>query len=339
VYTGRCFDDNKMPFFARVNSRKVADLRSLMTLQVSNISKRYGNNWVLRDISLSVEKGQTLGLLGFSGSGKSTLLRILAGTEKPSSPNAELNAHHVTLLSTVIDQPRSRFFGRSTKPPTDTLQRLENALARADDVLLLDDPLALVDDVRLTSATEMIRHAVIEKSLTVVYATSSFQTAVQLADSIAVISNTVIEQVGSPEAIYESPVSSTVARLSGRCNLFAARRLTSTKFELPEFQTIEGGHRLFAERADIAKLGAINRNVSLAIRPESISMSFEASFPEDNLLRARVSSIQFLGATTSVRLDAGGLALEAAVFRLVGLNVGDECVLGLPPNRIKILRD
>jgi ABC-type Fe3+/spermidine/putrescine transport system ATPase subunit len=339
VYTGRCFDDNKIPFFARVNSLKVADLSSSMTLQISNISKRYGNNWVLRDISLSVEKGQIIGLLGFSGSGKSTLLRILAGTERPSPPNAKLNERHVTLLSTTNDQPRSRFFGWNRNASTDPMRRVEDALASADDILLLDDPLALVDDVRLTYAIQMIRRAVAEKGMTAIYATSRFQTAAQVADSIAVINSSVIEQVGTPEEIYDAPISSAVARITGPCNIFTARRLTSTKFEIPEFQTIDGGHRLFAEKADVAKLGAINRNVSLAIRPESISMSFEASFPEDNLLRARVESIKFLGSTTAVRLDAGGLALETAVFRLVGLNVGDECVLGLPPDRIKVLRD
>jgi ABC-type Fe3+/spermidine/putrescine transport system ATPase subunit len=310
-----------------------------MTLQVLNISKRYGNNWVLRDISLSVEKGRILGLLGFCGSGKSTFLRILAGIEEPSSPNAPLNDRHVMLLSANDERSRSRFFGRKRNPPTDPLRRLKDALARADDILLLDDPLALVDDVQMTYAIEMIRQAVGEKHLTVIYATSSFQTAVQVADSIAVINNTIIEQLGLPEEIYEAPVSSTVARITGRCNIFTARRLTSTKFDIPEFQTIDGDHRLFAERANIAKLGAINRNVSLAIRPESISMSFEASFPEDNLLHARVESIKFLGPTTYVRLDAAGLILEVAVFRLAGLNVGDECVLGLPPDRIKILRD
>ena len=88
-----------------------------------------------------------------------------------------------------------------------------------------------------------------------------------------------MHQTGTAEELYESPVSTIVARVTGRCNIFLARRLTSTKFDIPEFQTINGAHRLFAEKSDIAKLGAINRNVSLAIRPENISMSFGASFP------------------------------------------------------------
>jgi len=308
-----------------------------MTLQVLNISKRYSNRWILRDVSLSVEKGRVLGLLGLSGSGKSTLLRILAGIEKASSPAQVLDSRHFTLLS-VAAHGLYWIFGRKKGPSFDPLP-LEKAIAGANDVLLLDDPLALADQIQRRESIEMIRRAAAEKQIAVVYATSDFQTAAAVADEIAVINETMIEQNGKPYDIYESPVSSAVARITGRCNIFPARRLTSTKFEIPEFQTIDGGHRLFAEKADIAKLGAINRNISLMIRPENVTMSFGSSFPEDNLLRARVRSIKFLGPTVVVELDADGLALEAMVFRLVSLNVGDECMLGLPPDRIKILRD
>jgi ABC-type Fe3+/spermidine/putrescine transport system ATPase subunit len=127
--------------------------------------------------------------------------------------------------------------------------------------------------------------------------------------------------------------------LTGRNNVFSARRLTSTKAEIPEFVTIDGSHRLFAEKADIGRLGAINQNVALAIRPQDISISFGASFPEDNLLRAVVTRVRHLGPTTTIQFDAGGLTLEGVVFRLVGLGVGDECMLGLPPDRIRVLKD
>jgi hypothetical protein len=68
-------------------------------------------------------------------------------------------------------------------------------------------------------------------------------------------------------------------------------------------------------------------------------MSMGASFPEDNLLRAVVTGIHFRGATSLVEFDASGLTLQARVFKVVGLNVGDECMLGMPPHRIIILKD
>ena len=200
-------------------------------------------------------------------------------------------------------------------------------------------PLSGLDVYTLDELSSQLRSAAKERGLSVILATSRFETAARFADTIAVLADSYIQQTGSPEEVYEHPLSTTVARSTGRCNIFEARRLTSTKFEIPEFQTIEGEHRFFTEKADIGKLGAIDRNVALAIRPENISISFGASFPEDNLLKGVVTDISFLGPVTVVQLDANGLLLEAMVFRLVGLNVGDECMLGLPPERIRILRD
>jgi len=206
-------------------------------------------------------------------------------------------------------------------------------------IVAFDDPLSSFDREARDKILRDIRAAATEKNLAMIYATADFETAATVADSIALLADGSIQQIGTPEEIYLSPANARVAKLSGRCNLIEARRLTSTKFDVPEFQTINGGHRLFAERADISKLGAINQNVWLAIRPEDISMSFGASFPEDNLLKAVVTGTIFLGPTTLVELDASGLSLEAAVLRLVGLDVGQECVVGLPPDRLRILKD
>jgi peptide/nickel transport system ATP-binding protein len=64
----------------------------LALLKAENVSKAYErglifkkHNEILRDVSLELEEGRTLGLMGISGSGKTTLGRILAGLERPSS--------------------------------------------------------------------------------------------------------------------------------------------------------------------------------------------------------------------------------------------------------------
>ena len=187
---------------------------------------------------------------------------------------------------------------------------LDRSLANATDILLLDDPLTGVDGEFRDQYLSRIRKLTIERDLTVVYATTDFETAATVSDRIAILAGSHIQQTGTAEELYEYPESTAIAKITGRCNIMPARRLTSTKFDIPEFQTLQGGHRLFAEKADIARLGAINRDVSLAIRPESISMSFGASFPEDNLLKAAVKGVRFLGPVTLVELDAGGLFLR-----------------------------
>lgn len=87
-------------------------------------------------------------------------------------------------------------------------------------------------------------------------------------------------QTGTPREVFENPNSAAVARVTGRNNLIEARRLTSSKSDLPEFQTIVGEHRFFTNKVEKDQLGAINQNVTLAIRPEHISISFGASFPK-----------------------------------------------------------
>ena len=54
-------------------------------LRLEGVSKRFGEHAVLESISLDVEQGEFLTLLGESGSGKTTLLRILAGFEQPTT--------------------------------------------------------------------------------------------------------------------------------------------------------------------------------------------------------------------------------------------------------------
>ena len=54
-------------------------------MEFKNVSKSYGESPVLKDITLSVEEGEFLVLLGFSGTGKTTLINLMAGLEMPTS--------------------------------------------------------------------------------------------------------------------------------------------------------------------------------------------------------------------------------------------------------------
>jgi ABC-type Fe3+/spermidine/putrescine transport system ATPase subunit len=184
-----------------------------------------------------------------------------------------------------------------------------------------------------------VRRAARSRGRIVIFASSDFQQIAAVADDVAVLSGGSVIQTGTPQQVYEEPKTIAVTRLTGECNLLKARRLTSSDEALPEFFTVDGGHRIFAQTTEKNRLGAINQTVTLAIRPEQVAMSMGASFPEDNLLRGVVSAIKFRGATSLVEFDAAGLKVEARVFRIVGLNVGDECMLGLPPHRILILKD
>ena len=60
-------------------------------LEVKNISKRFGDTEVIKDISFSLEKGETLSVIGSSGSGKTTLLRCLNFLETPDAGTITVN--------------------------------------------------------------------------------------------------------------------------------------------------------------------------------------------------------------------------------------------------------
>lgn len=316
-----------------------------MSLKVVKLSKRIKDKWVLRDISFEVSEGEVFGIFGAAGSGKTSLLdAIECGTANGGSVtwNDEDLAQSRSLVSRFrVSGTDGSIWKRwfAEKREHSLGDRLNQFLDGADGVLMFDDPLCGLDAATRETNISRIRTAAGHRKLSVLFASNDFGLILKLCDRAAVIIKGESQQTGTPQEIYERPVSRAVASLTGYNNLIAARRLTSSKAEVPEFHTIDGGHRLFAERVERGSLGALNQNVTLAIRPEQISISFGASFPADNLLKATVTGIRFLGPTTLVNLDAEGLKLDAMVLRVVGLAVGDKCMVGLPPERIIILRD
>ncbi|MFN4070960.1 MAG: ATP-binding cassette domain-containing protein [Thermus caldifontis] len=60
-----------------------------MLLRLQAISKRFGRDWVVRDLSFTLQRGEVVALLGPNGSGKTTLLRLMAGLLKPTRGKVE----------------------------------------------------------------------------------------------------------------------------------------------------------------------------------------------------------------------------------------------------------
>lgn len=323
-----------------------------MSLKVENLSKRYEQNWVLKDVSFEAVEGEILGIFGVTGAGKSTLIRLISGVEPCNGGTISYNSKDVTTLS--CDE-RNFHFPRVTNDSfwkslfktekksaladgEGQVLALNEAMEKAESVLLLDDSFCYMDRLLRHENYNKLKEKVRQNKLIVLIATNDFDEAMMLCDRVVFIDKGAVLQIGTPDEIYLNPASSRVAYISGRNNLIAARRITSNKTETPEFQTIKGEHRLFTQKIQKSRFAPINQNNILTIRPEHISISFGASFPEDNLLKAKIADVKFQGATTLVVLDAGSLMLEALVLRLVGLTVGEECVVGLPPDRIQVFK-
>lgn len=70
----------------------------MFAIDVSNISKRYGDSEILSDISFQIKPGETVGVIGPNGAGKSTLLKILSSIVRPTSGRIELNGTVASIL-------------------------------------------------------------------------------------------------------------------------------------------------------------------------------------------------------------------------------------------------
>jgi ABC-type sugar transport system ATPase subunit len=291
-----------------------------MPIKVENASKRSGNRWLFRDVSFKVADGELFGIFGPNGSGKQELLASLSGE---------------TANNSIVSRLFRKNSAGASERYIETLDRIENATG----AVFLHSPFAGLDRQHQETIAVGLRNTAVENDSPVIFTTANFDDVLLAADRAAVIADGYLQQIGTPQQLYREPENQLTASLTGPNNLVEARRLTSSKSEMPEFQTADGEHRLFTQKTDLRGLGAINKNAILSIRPEQIVLSFGASFPEDNLLKGVISEIKFRGPATYVTLDCSGLELEAMVTRLIGLNIGDECMVGLPPDRIRVLAD
>jgi iron(III) transport system ATP-binding protein len=213
---------------------------------------------------------------------------------------------------------------------------IARAIAIEPALLLFDEPLSNLDVALREGTRGELRELVARLGLTAVYVTHDQEEAYALCDRISVMDAGRILQTGTPREIYERPAQLAVARFLGRNNLIGVMRLSAMHDSLAKFKTLEGGHTLTAHAQGDA-LAPINQPCTLAIRPEHVHLNdVEAS--GENVLHARVREINFAGATTTVRLDADGLQLEALLLSPDGLKAGDACTVTLPTSRIIILR-
>src|SRR5437762_812222 len=152
-------------------------------------------------------------------------------------------------------------------------QQQRVAIARATalepTLLLFDEPLSNLDVTLREETRGELRELVSRLGLTAVYVTHDQEEAFALCDRISVMVGGRILQTGRPRDLYERPAQLSVGKFLGRNNLIRVMRLSSSKAELGEFKTLEGGHtiRMPINEKDLVPL---NQPCILAIRPEHV---------------------------------------------------------------------
>ncbi len=214
---------------------------------------------------------------------------------------------------------------------------IARAIAIEPALLLFDEPLSNLDVTLREETRGELRELVTRLGLTAVYVTHDQEEAFALCDRISVMEGGRILQTGRPRDLYEHPAQLAVGRFLGRNNLIRVMRLSPSKSEFGEFKTLDGGH-VIRVPVDDKNLVPLNQPCILAIRPEHvvITNSYDKS---ENALHATVREINFGGATSSIKLDANGLLLEALALDADGLAAGDQRTIVLPSERISLLKN
>ena len=214
---------------------------------------------------------------------------------------------------------------------------IARAIAIEPALLLFDEPLSNLDVTLREETRGELRELVVRLGLTAVYVTHDQEEAFALCDRISVMVGGRLLQTGAPRELYEHPSQLPVARFLGRNNLIQAMRLSSSDESVGQFKTLAGGHtlRIPIRRGDLAPL---NKPCTLTIRPEHVVLKQTADGLE-NTLSAEVREINFAGATSTVKLDAAGLPLEALVLQPNAFAVGARCTAVLPAEHISLLKE
>ncbi|QRM44378.1 ABC transporter ATP-binding protein [Rhizobium sp. BG4] len=237
-------------------------------LQLDKLTLAYGDTVAVKDLDLTIEKGELVALLGPSGCGKTTTMRSIAGLLTPASGRINLDGTDITRVSankrnvglvfqsyalfphlTVYENVAfglrlkgvsgqdldkrvtsglksvglSSFAGRKPAELSGGQQQrvaLARSMVMEPKVLLLDEPLSNLDArLRLEMRAELQRVQK-ETGVTMIFVTHDQVEALALADRIVVMLNGGIEQIGTPEDIYNRPVSAFVADFVGFENVF-----------------------------------------------------------------------------------------------------------------------
>ncbi|MCU0565921.1 MAG: ABC transporter ATP-binding protein [Oculatellaceae cyanobacterium Prado106] len=216
-------------------------------------------------------------------------------------------------------------------------QQQRVALARAivvePQILLLDEPLSNLDASLRDEMRNEVRTLHDQLGLTTVYVTHDQGEALVLADKIVVMYDGTIQQVGTPEEIYESPATEFVARFIGRCNVLPETLLPSGRVDV-------GGVLIAAE--DWAVGVSAGHEVALSVRPHSIIMDpidCPSSHPNANCFTAWVEHHDYYGEFREyqVRLDQSDIILSVVTPPQVRHRIGEQMSLAIPAHACRVV--
>ena len=244
----------------------------------------------------------------------------VAGTPKAEMDRQIATAAEILKIEPLLDRkPRQLSGGQRQRVA------IGRAIVRKPQVFLFDEPLSNLDaELRVSMRIEIARlHR--ELGNTMVYVTHDQTEAMTLADKIVVLRAGRIEQIGTPEEIYENPSNEFVAGFIGSPRM----NITGARF-LPDGRVEAGGSRI-TPAAPIPTAHA-GESIKLGIRPEHIVLGGEG----DNAIRAKVDFTEYLGSNGYLYCtNASGEAMIAELREGTKPRAGDLVWLTYEPSKLR----
>lgn len=201
---------------------------------------------------------------------------------------------------------------------------LGRAIVRDPAVFLLDEPLSNLDAHLRTQMRSEILAVHRKVSATFVYVTHDQVEALTMGDRIAVMNDGVIQQVDTPEVLYDRPVNRFVAGFIGTPPMgFVPGRLER---EGSGAQVIADGMNLGLPPQRVAALPDDLTEILIGIRPEHLRLVAESAAASESasVLRGVVDLVEPLGSEQHVRVDVAGATVVARLTRQERVHAGQN---------------
>ncbi len=198
---------------------------------------------------------------------------------------------------------------------------MARAIVNEPELLLLDEPLGALD-LKLREEMEYeLRRLKEELGISFLYVTHDQKEALTMSDKVIVLNAGYIQQMGTPQEIYNEPENAFVASFIGDSNIVPGRMIRDRMVEIfgVLFPCVDVG---FGE----------NRPVDVVIRPEDLIIGA----PGEGKLDGTVTSNIFIGIHYEMEVSAGGF--EWLIQNTVGHPVGEHVSLDVVPENIQIMK-
>ena len=172
------------------------------------------------------------------------------------------------------------------------------AIVFGPEVLLLDEPLSALDANMREEMRVEIKKIQKETGITAIFVTHDQEEALSMSDQIVVMNSGVVEQIGSPEVVYETPATAFVADFLGKANMLAGT-VTAADGGTATILLAAGQTVSVVSPENLAPGAA----VTVVVRPQKLSAGPAVA---SNRLAGRVVSTSYLGSSAIYEIDIGG---------------------------------